>query len=250
MDSARRGGRRSPRHICRVFPSAGWSAILVLASLPWSLPWLRAAALPFSHEFHLKTVGTQCVDCHSGALASRAASDSNLPTEADCMKCHDLPGSTPIDRAALRALKSGALKSTALKSEKRTYRFDHQFHLKLGNLAPVIAAAVDGGGYLGPAGDIRRHLDTQDSCQACHRGLAETARASKEHLPRMADCLVCHSEIDNPFSCERCHLPGAELRPAGHSRNFVDLHSTGKISLDKQSCLPCHGRNFACMGCH
>ena len=233
--------RPSPRQTRRVRLGARWPAALLLASLPW----LAAAELPFSHEFHLKSVGAQCVDCHSAAATSQAASDSNLPTEAHCMKCHDLPGATPIDRAAL-----ADLRSAALKSEKRSYRFDHQFHLQMGNLAPLIAAAVDGGRYLGPAGDIRRHLDTQDSCQACHRGLAETARASKQHLPRMADCLVCHSEIDNPFSCEKCHLPGAELRPASHSRNFVDLHSTGKLSLDKESCLPCHGRNFACMGCH
>ena len=239
MDSARRGGRRSQRPMYRLFLRSRrpWRPALLILT---SLPWLMAADLPFSHDFHLKTVGAKCFDCHATAATSQAASDSNLPTEAHCMKCHNLPGATPIDRAAL----------ADLQSEKRTYRFDHQFHLKLGNLAPVIAAAVDGGGYLGPAGDIRRHLDTQDSCQACHRGLAETIRASKQHLPRMADCLVCHSEIDNPFSCEKCHLPGAELRPASHSRSFVDLHSTGKISLDKQSCLPCHGRNFACMGCH
>ena len=43
---------------------------------------------------------------------------------------------------------------------------------------------------------------------------------------------------------------GVNLRPADHTREFIDTHSTGKINLDKQSCLPCHGRDFPCMGCH
>ena len=154
--------------------------------------------------------------------------------------CHDGGGATPVDTTGV----------DERKIESRSYRFNHQFHLQLGNVAPLIAAAIDNGTYLGKAGDAREQLDTNDACQACHRGVEETDIATAAHLPHMPDCLVCHSEVDNPFSCEKCHLEGVELRPADHTRTFVDLHPTGKLGLDKQTCLPCHGRNFACMGCH
>ena len=198
-----------------------------------------AAELRFSHQLHLQA-GATCANCHTTASTSTAATDSNLPTKRECNVCHDGSAVRPVDTAAL----------SEIATAKRSYRFNHEFHLKLGNVAPALAAALDGGTYLGKATGIREYLDGANTCQACHRGLEETELASKANLPQMSDCLVCHSEIDNPFSCEKCHLEGVELRPADHTRTFVDQHSTGKIQLDKASCLPCHGTNFACMGCH
>ncbi len=199
-----------------------------------------AQELNFSHRLHLEETNATCNDCHSAARDSQAATDSLLPSKEKCAVCHEGGAATPINTAGIDSLKSGP----------RSFRFNHQFHLQLGNVAPLIAAAIDSGAYLGKSGEIREHLNTSDACQACHRGVGETDLATAAHLPRMPDCLVCHSEVDNPFSCEKCHLEGTTLRPAGHTREFIDLHSTGKIEYDKQTCLPCHGRNFACMGCH
>jgi hypothetical protein len=198
------------------------------------------AQTPFSHQVHLGRAEMRCVDCHAAATASTAATDTLIPGQQKCRTCHDgdeLPG---VQTAFLDREIPGA----------RTYRFDHQVHLGFGNIAPLLAAAIDNGSYLGNAGDLRAQLDAQGECEACHRGLRQVDLAGKTNLPRMADCLTCHSEIDNPFSCETCHLPGVNLRPASHTREFVDTHATGKPSLDKMTCLPCHGRNFACMGCH
>jgi hypothetical protein len=133
---------------------------------------------------------------------------------------------------------------------KRNLRFNHKLHLAMGNLAPVIAAAIDGGKYLGPADDIRRHLNTQNPCEACHRGLEQAEAATKVNFPQMADCLVCHNKIEPPFSCEKCHIDTAVLKPASHTPDYLDLHSSRKIKLDKASCRICHGTNFRCMGCH
>jgi hypothetical protein len=66
----------------------------------------------------------------------------------------------------------------------------------------------------------------------------------------MADCLVCHSQIDPPFSCEFCHAPGDHLKPVSHTPDFIDTHTSGKLKLDKSSCAVCHGRTFTCQGCH
>lgn len=120
----------------------------------------------------------------------------------------------------------------------------------MGNIAPVLAAAIDSGKYLSPPGGIRRDLNTANACVPCHRGLERAGWASKVNLPQMADCLVCHSQIEPPYSCEKCHLETASLKPASHTPDYVDVHSSKKAQLDKQSCRICHGVNFRCMGCH
>ena len=188
----------------------------------------------FSHPVHLD-LGLACSRCHAGAETGRLAADQMFPQPAVCLSCHSDGKTTPLDPDRLRWT-----------APERTYRFDHAFHVRLGDLAPLLAAAIDGGKYFGSP-QIRPLLDRAGGCTACHRGL-ETSEATP--LPVMSDCLVCHSEIDNPFSCRYCHLEGVNLRPADHTPQFADLHSTGKIKLDKASCLPCHGTNFECRGCH
>ncbi len=211
--------------------------LLLLATLA---PQLAAQDWEFPHAPHLER-GLDCRTCHAGAATSRDSADSLLPDGQICAACHD-GGAAP------------AIRPTPLADRpptERTYRFDHEFHLGLGDVAPLIASAIDSGDYFGKPGDARRFLDDGNACEACHRGLQESlAVNSPAHLPVMADCIVCHTRVDNPFSCKLCHHEGVDLKPADHTREFIDTHSTGRAGLDKQSCLPCHGRNFACMGCH
>jgi hypothetical protein len=206
---------------------------------------LSAAAsgldLEFSHKLHLGKVGLDCTFCHGSAESSNAATDNNLPSQEVCLACHNGQTAPSIDPSPL------AHRAPA----ERIFWFNHELHLALGNPAPKIAAAIDTGKYLGHAGDIRARLDTENACMACHRGLAEAGQIdSKAHLPRMSDCLVCHDQVDNPFSCEKCHARDFALKPADHTRGFIDRHSTGKAGFDKLTCQPCHGRSFSCMGCH
>ena len=197
-------------------------AILIVGGAAWSAP--------FSHKTHLKQ-GLECVTCHTAAPTSTKAEDNLLPTKTVCLNCHEdaaIPGPPTT----------------------RVVHFSHSQHLKMGNVAGVIATAIEKGEYLQPPGDIRRHLDSKNACAACHRGLEESDAVSPADMPQMADCLVCHNQIDNPFSCEQCHAKGANLKPASHVRGFQDQHSTGKLNLDKASCAVCHGRTFRCLGCH
>jgi len=191
-----------------------------------------ALGAPFSHKLHL-SLELECATCHTAAAGSTKASDNLMPAKAVCLRCHeDADVQIPAPPKTLVAF------------------FSHARHLNLGNVAPLLAAAIDKRNYLQPAGDIRRHLNTTDACQACHRGLPESDRVTPAAMPQMADCLVCHTEIDNPFSCEKCHAKGAPLKPASHLPGFLSDHTSGKLNLDKASCVVCHGRNFRCLGCH
>lgn len=191
----------------------------------------RAASSPFSHELHLKLKLT-CVKCHAKAAASTQLADNLLPAREACAGCHQ-----QID---LRATPS----ATTLN------RFNHQRHLGFGNLAPLLRRAVDSGAYLSPPGDMRRHLNGTNACEACHRGLAESKAVSKANFPAMADCLTCHNKIDPPWSCEQCHADGKALKPATHTANFIDLHNHKVNELGRATCAVCHGRKFSCLGCH
>jgi hypothetical protein len=193
-----------------------------------------AHAAPFSHKLHLG-LKLECVTCHTAAATSTKASDNLLPAKAACATCHQdgridvqIPA-PPVSRVA---------------------NFNHALHLKMGNIAPVIAAAIDKKTYLQPPGDIRSHLNSTNACEACHRGLEQSEQVSKTLMPQMADCIVCHSEIDNPFSCEKCHAKGEDLKPASHVPGYMSAHNSGKIQLDKPSCVVCHGVGFRCLGCH
>jgi hypothetical protein len=172
------------------------------------------------------------VTCHTAATTSTKVEDNLLPDAKSCETCHksaEVPAPRPATKLA---------------------RFSHAQHLKMGNIAKVIAAAIDAKTYLSPPGDIRAHLNGDNPCEACHRGLEESDRVTKAALPQMADCLVCHNVINMPVSCEKCHLQGANLKPANHTPTFLDTHTSGKIGLDKTTCAVCHGRKFTCLGCH
>ncbi len=189
------------------------------------------APRPFSHRLHLQ-LKLECVSCHTAASSSTRQEDNLLPSKEVCRGCH-------------QNVTIGPPPSTRLS------RFNHQLHLKLGNVAPVLAAAIDSKAYLSvPAPGLRQALNTKNTCAACHRGLEQSDQVSHANLPQMADCLVCHNKIDNPFSCEFCHGNDANLKPASHTADFLDTHTTGKLKLDKTTCAVCHGRKFTCLGCH
>jgi hypothetical protein len=194
---------------------------------------LFAIPLPgqqFSHKLHLQ-LKKQCTDCHVSVSSSTSPQDNLLPSAAVCKPCHD---------------------SRAIRAPRATpvTHFSHAQHLKLGNIAPIIAAAIDKKTYLSDPGDIRTHLNSANACLACHRGIDTSEHVSDANMPQMADCLVCHNQIEPPFSCAKCHDPKwPDLQPANHhAQDFQDKHSTKAVV--KQGCAVCHGRTFTCMGCH
>ncbi|MDE0125665.1 MAG: hypothetical protein OXN97_13910 [Bryobacterales bacterium] len=188
----------------------------------------------FPHSRHLEQ-GLDCRTCHSAATGSREAADNLLPDARLCEACHNGQTAPEIATQPL----------TDARTAERICRFDHQFHLGLGD------AAIASGDCHGKPGDARRFLGGGNACAACHRGLEKSVAVdSAAHLPKMGDCIVCHTRVDNPFSCKQCRIEGVYLRPVDHTREFIDTHATGRIELDKLSCPPCHGRDFPCIGWH
>jgi hypothetical protein len=155
----------------------------------------------------------------------------------------------PLRRLTTIALTVGALALSQNESPKLK-PFSHKAHLKLGNIAPVIAAAIDKGTYLSPPGDLRSRLNTTNPCLACHHGIEDSGGKIASNFLSMADCLVCHNKVDPPDSCAFCHLAGSKLRPANHTADFLEAHSRTNANLDMKTCAVCHGRKFTCMGCH
>jgi hypothetical protein len=198
--------------------------------------WGAAASMaaPFSHRLHLE-MGLTCTGCHAAAPESTRSTDNLLPAKQVCRQCHD--DSIAPQRPALLSVP--------------VTQFSHALHLRMGSVAPFLAAAIDKGRYLQPSADIRPFLDGANACQACHRGLERSDQVTAAAMPKMADCLVCHVNIEVPWSCEQCHSRQDKLTPASHDiEHFFDLHSRGTLHLDKTTCAVCHGRRFTCMGCH
>ncbi len=207
----------------------GAGRLFCAASLLVSL----AQAQPFSHRIHLG-LKLGCITCHSSAPASTKVSDNNLPKPEICVGCH----------------KDGA-RSIKAPRQTNVAKFSHAQHMKFGaTIAPAIAKALDTKAYLSPPGPPRAQLDTKNPCTACHRGLETSTVVSKANFPEMADCLVCHNKIDNPFSCTTCHANDAQLKPVTHTPDFLDRHTSGKAIADRTQCAVCHGRTFTCLGCH
>jgi predicted CXXCH cytochrome family protein len=193
----------------------------------------------FSHRIHLAQK-IDCLVCHAAAPASRSASENLMPKADLCLNCHTgarrLPGEIQIK--APRQL--------------TVTKFNHQLHMRMSSaIAPAIIKAIDTGKYLSDPGNLREVLAaTKHPCTSCHRGLERSDAVTAAAFPAMADCLACHTEMDPPYSCVKCHEDGTKLKPASHTANWVDVHSSGKANLNKASCAVCHGRGFTCLGCH
>jgi hypothetical protein len=191
---------------------------------------LEIGAQSFSHRVHLAKL--TCVSCHGSATRSTKAADNNLPDPKVCQGCHtDLREVKPPRRTLVT-------------------KFNHQLHLKLGSIGPILAKAIDSGTYLSPPGGMRKYLDTKNACAACHRALETSDQTTLAVFPRMADCLVCHNQIDPPFSCVKCHEDDAQLKPVTHTADWLERHSRKGVIQDRQSCAVCHGKRFTCLGCH
>jgi hypothetical protein len=188
------------------------------------------AAAQFSHRIHLAKK-VDCVVCHSGAPGSTAAADNLLPKPEVCRSCH------PGMKASIKDPRNLTVS-----------KFNHQLHVKLGpSIAPLIGRAIESGKFLGPADAAARDRG-RHPCTGCHTGLEKSDTVTEAAFPHMADCLVCHNQIDPPFSCAKCHEQSPSLKPVSHTSDWVDLHSSKTVG--KTGCAVCHGRNFTCLGCH
>jgi hypothetical protein len=153
--------------------------------------------------------------------------------------------------AALAVLALAAVAQSPPASTAPPLKFSHAQHAQLGDVGPLLKAARKAGTHLWSGAGHPESPEPRSGCQACHGGMA--TGQPKGRLAMMADCLVCHTKIDPPFSCSFCHTgPEAAWKPISHSADFLDKHTAGlaKLNLAKAECAVCHGRKFTCLGCH
>lgn len=88
-------------------------------------------------------------------------------------------------------------------------------------------------------------------CLVCHKGIDTSEATSAANFPSMAQCVMCHNQVDIPDSCYFCHAKTMSLEPASHDQHWVDAHSrVHRDAAQKATCQTCHGRDFHCAGCH
>ncbi|RPJ82547.1 MAG: hypothetical protein EHM18_15540 [Acidobacteria bacterium] len=215
-----------------------------VVALVGSLLLAQESGQRFSHSVHIKTVGLSCVQCHTAVDESRSARDINLPTAETCGVCHSAEAGDLRGRAS----------DFSAEVPPRPLLFSHKQHLGISDLVPQIVKALESGSY--PEGDpaaIRRQIDSEEVCTACHRGLQETDLGRREHYPLMSDCLACHKPKGNAMAeCRTCHVPDFDLLPADHRvTTFFDQHSAEDQGKNLNRCRQCHTPRFnPCSQCH
>lgn len=195
-----------------------------------------------------------CTRCHVDASRSRAASDRLVPAEETCLPCH----AEAIDRSTEPAgcalchvggeLAPGEVALSELPTPR--LRFSHAAHLR------------------GEDDDV----ESNGTCEACHRGVREVALATRAQLPTMELCWQCHGgdgigrrASGASHACTSCHpaaadgtlpqeiegqlfLPPAWMHGVDHDRDFMVRHRW--LAADHATlCAECH-RDRECEDCH
>lgn len=230
----------------------------------------ESVPLRFDHQKHMVLPDMHCASCHPGGVTSRVASDRLLPTPARCDQCH---GSSHAD---LLAVQPGPANVPAA----GTCGTCHEGYVSGNRVAPVRLTTPN------LRFDHSVHSARNIGCPQCHGNVAKLAKATRDQLPRMPGCLVCH-DGDGPTrnthpasgACTTCHLteasagrltprgaegastvimathfasgtlvPNRTMKGAAHDADFVRHHQAAAAN-DAKLCASCHKEEF-CADCH
>jgi c(7)-type cytochrome triheme protein len=173
--------------------------------------------LKFSHKYHLKDVGAECITCHPAASTSKSASDNLASGHDQCAGCHQ-------DQVANNCgyCHTNPENIVARPAADRTVIFSHE-----------------------------NHLARKSECTTCHKGLDEVDLSSRKNLPDMTTCTTCHDNAKATNTCENCHTDFVTLLPSDHKRSdFLRSHrDDARLGGLQTSCQTCHTEAF-CMQCH
>ena len=173
--------------------------------------------IKFNHKKHVDEVGAQCIDCHTNALTSTAASDNLFAQMSACRPCHE----DELRSSCTFCHTSTDSTTYAISNPVRELTFSHQLH-------------ADG---------------KKIECQKCHTNLDNEKVSVTEQLPAMKTCASCHDGVKVKDDCAVCHTNLASLRPAGHNRtDFIREHKFA-ARVNNASCGACHSQE-TCTDCH
>jgi hypothetical protein len=227
---------------------------LAVATVAWaatgrerSLAVYPAQNIPlrFDHALHLEA-GADCATCHDSTRKSESTRDRNLPGHEECESCHDIA-------AAQKGEKTDPPSSCGTCHPG----FDVTVRKEPAKLE------------LPPANlhfSHKLHLDRKVECNACHGDLTKVNLATRQQLPKMANCFECHDGRVVTNDCKACHptQPSGRLQltfssgilrpmqgnPLGmdHGPRFEFNHGT-RAAVSRQMCMECHSDSY-CQKCH
>jgi len=154
---------------------------LVKSAVPWILI-IGAVAIAseqpvaYSHKQHI-ALGLQCLDCHSSADTSAAAT---IPSVRKCMLCH---AKIAVAKPEVQKLAAFAAKQQEV-PWRRVYGFQPEALVKFQH-APHIRAKVE--------------------CATCHGDMTQATTADRLVKHNMGTCLTCHRQNKVTEDCAACH---------------------------------------------
>ena len=140
---------------------------------------LAAAAsqpVAYSHRQHI-ALGLECLDCHSGADVSAAAT---IPSVRKCMLCH---AKIATAKPEIKKLADFAMQKREVPWQ-RVYGFPPESLVKFQH-APHTRANV--------------------ACATCHGDMTQATTAERLVKHTMGTCLTCHRQNKATEDCAACH---------------------------------------------
>ena len=169
--------------------------------------------LIFSHKFHAEEVGAGCTDCHAAADTSTKSTQNLLPDMQSCYNCHD------EETACTLCHKDPDNASAYPRITSYIAKFPHALH-----------------------------ISNNIKCSKCHADVEKSSNIMDRHLPPMATCVDCHSDLQQIDYCITCHSAGEDLKPLNHRLDWKKAH--GIVSYNQENeCSMCHDKN-QCLNCH
>jgi hypothetical protein len=149
---------------------------ILCAVLLFGTAALASQPIAYSHKQHL-ALGLQCLDCHSSADTSAAAT---IPSVRKCMLCH---AKIATNKPEIKKLAVYAASKREIPWE-RIYGFPVEASVKFRH-APHIRAKVD--------------------CATCHGDMTQATTAQLLVRHNMGTCLSCHRQYKASEECAACH---------------------------------------------
>lgn len=207
----------------------------------------------FNHRLHIG-LGARCGQCHAAAYRSRSSRDRLLPAGARCDGCH---ATNHSDLSRVGGAAGNLIAECAYCHID--YRPEH------GNRVQRLLVPEPNLVF-----DHRAHLVRNIGCGQCHGAVERVELATREQLPRMRGCLVCHhapapAQGRARGECTTCHVANAAgrmktrfesgtLEPPGwmqemaHDADFIARHQQA-AGADSAFCANCHAER-ECVDCH
>ena len=186
--------------------------IIFLISFTYFL-FAQDVELIFSHKYHAEEVEAACTECHK-AEESTQATDNLLPNMETCYSCHD---------------EENTECTVCHKDPDNAIEY------------PRITAYISNFSH-------NKHINDKMTCEKCHVKVAASENILKKHLPKMALCVGCHTDISKDDYCYTCHDKERDLKPRDHKLAWKENHGI-VVKTEEESCDMCHTRE-SCLECH